>query len=143
MTNAKKAPKTLKHYQEAGSKLENLPTLNDDEREVTLQEGLKVILPQVRALQKKGYSLEKIGEALRSVGIDIKNSTLKNYLSAGKSRKKKTAKPTVAENQDNPKIPKTNPEPTKPEASKAASKPEAPKATTNPSQSPKGASQKV
>ena len=51
-------------------------------------EAIKTLKPEILAMQKKGYTLEKISEVLTELGMEIKTTTLKAYLQKSNPKKK-------------------------------------------------------
>src|SRR4051794_24223701 len=83
---------------ELQKKLQELPEVNDVEREVTKQEAIRRMADTISLLQERGYGMDKIAEILTTEGLTISVSTLKSYLtrakktSRAKSRRKGVAK---------------------------------------------------
>lgn len=69
---------------ELQKKLEELPEVNDIEREVTKQEAIRRMADAISQLQARGYSMEKIAEILTTEGFHISVPTLKSYLTRAK-----------------------------------------------------------
>jgi hypothetical protein len=49
-------------------------------KEVTKVEAMRLLLPQIRAMQAKGYAVAHIANVLSETGISLTEVTLKNYL---------------------------------------------------------------
>jgi hypothetical protein len=49
-------------------------------KEVTKVEAMRLLLPQIRAMQAKGYAVAHIAHVLSETGISLTEVTLKNYL---------------------------------------------------------------
>ncbi len=64
--------------QDAQRVLENAPACNTTE--VTKVEAMRLLLPQIKAMQAKGYGLAHIAELLSETGISVTEVTLKNYV---------------------------------------------------------------
>lgn len=69
---------------ELQKKLQELPEVNDIEREVTKQEAIRRMADTISQLQARGYSMEKIAEILTTSGLQISVPTLKSYLTRAK-----------------------------------------------------------
>lgn len=65
-------------------KLDELPEVNDIEREVTKQEAIRRMADTISHLQARGYSMENIAEILTKEGLHISMQTLKSYLTRAK-----------------------------------------------------------
>lgn len=75
-------------------KLRDMPTVEKRRQEYSKQAAVGVLIKEITALQKRGYALAQIAEALRGEGFDIATPTLKNYLLRTKpSRKATPARP--------------------------------------------------
>ena len=85
---------TKSQIEEFVRKLKELPVVE----KITLVNKVKAVKslkPEILAMQKKGYTIEKISEALTSFGLEITTPTLKAYMqkaSANKSKKIKNVK---------------------------------------------------
>lgn len=71
---------TLEQIEGIAAQLRDLPAVENKKREVSKQEAVKLLSKEIAALQKRGYTLEQISEALRGKGLDIATPTLKSYL---------------------------------------------------------------
>jgi hypothetical protein len=49
-------------------------------KEVTKVEAMRLLVPQIRAMQAKGYTVAHIANVLSKTGISLTEATLKNYL---------------------------------------------------------------
>jgi hypothetical protein len=91
-TKARRAVYTAEQAAAFVKALRELPPVKEDERRFTTREGIQLLSKGIRALERKGYSLDQIGKALRDAGLNIKTSTLKEYLrQIRKPRRKKPA----------------------------------------------------
>jgi hypothetical protein len=54
---------------------------------VTKQEAVKLLAGEIASVQRRGYTLAQIADALKGVGLDLTTPTLKNYLGRAKVRK--------------------------------------------------------
>ena len=52
--------------------------------ELSKFEAVKALSKEIAGMQKKGYSIEQISNALRESGLDIATPTLKSYLQRAK-----------------------------------------------------------
>src|SRR5688500_10261665 len=76
--------------------LDQIPPPEEKDKQYSTQEAVKLMAKKVRALEKQGHSIERIGKALREAGFSITDSTLRNYLKSGRPKKKKATKATKA-----------------------------------------------
>lgn len=91
---------TLAQVEEIASKLRALPEIEPPPKDLTKQEVVKMLAKEIKALQKRGYSLDQIASSLKGEGLDISTPTLKSYLQRTKA---KAAKPKSS----TPRTPKT------------------------------------
>lgn len=70
------------------AKLRTMPPVEKKKQEHSKQEAIKVLSKEIGAMQKRGYTLDQIAEALRSEGLLIATPTLKSYLQRAKPTKK-------------------------------------------------------
>jgi hypothetical protein len=75
-----KKPLTVGRVKLLADKYRNIPKVNDDARVISKTEAVKMLMPEIRALRKKGYTLEQIADMLREDEIDITMNTLKSYI---------------------------------------------------------------
>jgi len=71
------------------AKLRDMPAVEKRRQEYSKQAAVAVLIKEITALQKRGYALAEIAEALRGEGLDIATPTLKNYLLRTKPARKK------------------------------------------------------
>jgi len=67
-----------------------MPRIGDEERMIGNKQALRLLLPAIMDLQRKGYSIEKIAEKLGDRGLVVSPATLRGYL-RGKRKKQKAA----------------------------------------------------
>lgn len=79
---------TIDQLDAIAEKLRQMPPVERKNQEVSKQEAVKVLAKEIVALQKRGYTLEQISEALRGNGLDIATGTLKSYMQRAKPLKK-------------------------------------------------------
>lgn len=60
-------------------------------REHTKSEAVRILSKEISALQKRGYTLQQVGEILKTGGLEITTETLKNYLQRSKASSKSSA----------------------------------------------------
>lgn len=72
--------------------LKDLPELDQVEQEVTKPEAVRMLLPRIKELRSKGYSLERIAEKLTEGGLPITAVTLRSYLARSGGRRKGSSK---------------------------------------------------
>jgi hypothetical protein len=120
---------------ELQKKLEELPEVNDIEREVTKQEAIRRMADTISQLQARGYSMEKISEILTTGGLQISVPTLKSYLTRAKQvTRKKPRRKGAAKS-----APSSTPRGATPQAS-SAPQPAQPATKTNDGLSPQARS---
>jgi len=81
--------------------LQQLPDINDV-RQHSAQETVKALSKDILALQKRGYTLIQISDALKAGGLTIATQTLKSYVQRARKpaiKKSKTI-PTLTTNAD-------------------------------------------
>lgn len=89
--NQDEAPKlTRSLVDEAADKLKSLGPIPKEQQEVSKIDAIKLLRSQIKALQKKGYSMEQVAETLTECGIPITAATLSSYLN--KTKKKTVSK---------------------------------------------------
>jgi hypothetical protein len=71
------------------AKLRGMPAAAKPKQEYTKQAAVGMLTKEINALQKRGYTLAQIAEALRGEGLDIATPTLKNYLLSTRPTRKK------------------------------------------------------
>lgn len=79
---------TIEQIDEIAEKLRQMPPVEKRNQEVSKQEAVKVLAKEIVAMQKRGYTLEQISEALKGNGLDIATGTLKSYLQRAKPARK-------------------------------------------------------
>lgn len=83
---------TAAQVEEIAGKLRALPAIESPPKDLTKQEVVKMLAKEIKALQKRGYSLEQIANSLKGEGLDISTPTLKSYMQKSKA----TTKPKAA-----------------------------------------------
>jgi hypothetical protein len=82
---------TTEKLESIAAKLRDLPPPDKRRQEYSKQAAVGVLIREITALQKRGYTLVQIAEALRGEGLDIASSTLKTYLLRTKPERKAPA----------------------------------------------------
>lgn len=67
--------------------LAEIPEMDNAHRKISTREAIRSLSEEIRALQKRGHSLESISTMLTEKGIEIKPNTLKMYLRKRASRR--------------------------------------------------------
>ncbi len=80
---------TRARIEDIRSKLKAMPPPPSDTVDTTKQEAVRLLAREIGALQKRGYSLEQIAEALRGEGLVLLTPTLKSYLARAKAHAKR------------------------------------------------------
>ena len=86
---------TTEKIEAIAAKLRELPAIEKKQAEFTKQEAVKLLAKEIVAMQKRGYTLLQISEALRGEGLSIATPTLKSYLQKARPARKAVAKPTA------------------------------------------------
>jgi hypothetical protein len=73
------------------AKLRALPP-KQKEHDLNRRDMVNVLAKELHELQKRGYTLEEIGETLRGEGFDIATPTLRTYLHSNPHSKKRRQK---------------------------------------------------
>jgi hypothetical protein len=87
---------TTEKLESIAAKLRDLPPPDKRRQEYSKQAAVGVLIREITALQKRGYTLVQIAEALRGEGLDIASSTLKTYLLRTKPERKAPAPRTAS-----------------------------------------------
>ena len=74
---------TIAQLDSIAAKLRALPPI-DKQRKVSKQAAVKRLTKEITALQKRGYTLEQIADALRGEGLEISTRMLSTYLQRAK-----------------------------------------------------------
>ena len=85
---------TNEQLETIASKLKSMPKVENKKHEYSKQEAVRVLSKEITEMQKRGYTLNQISEALKGEGLAIASPTLKSYLQRSKTTKKKA--PTQA-----------------------------------------------
>lgn len=85
---------TTEQIEAIAAKLRNMPAVEKKNQEHSKQEAVRVLAKEIVSMQKRGYTLDQISEALRGEGLAVATPTLKSYLQRAKPVSKKT--PTLA-----------------------------------------------
>jgi hypothetical protein len=72
---------------QVATKLSAMPEVEPPARQYNKQEAVGLLKREILDLQKRGYSLEQISQALTGEGLDISTPTLKSYLAKSKVKK--------------------------------------------------------
>ena len=80
---------TVEQVEEIAKKLKAMPKIEKKDISVSKQETIKMLYSEIIDMQKRGYTLEQISEALTSDGIAVTTATLKSYLQRAKTDKDK------------------------------------------------------
>ena len=71
---------TTEQLEGIAGKLRQMPPVEKKKQEHSKQEAVRVLSKEIAVLQKRGYTLDQISQALRGEGLDIATPTLKSYL---------------------------------------------------------------
>ena len=78
-------PLTRAQVAAIAEKARKMPPAPPAEANVTKQEAVRLLVPEIEALQRKGYKLDQIVESFRGDGLDLTTATMKSYLSRAKA----------------------------------------------------------
>jgi len=84
---------TIEKIEAIAEKFRNMPPPEPEKRLCSKQEAVAMLSKEIQALQKRGYKLEQIAEALRGEGLEITTPTLKSYLQRAQLQKQKSKSP--------------------------------------------------
>ena len=82
---------TAEKAQAIAKKLREMPSV-EKKKELSKQKMVRILVKEITALQRRGYTLEQISETLRGEDLSITTPTLRNYLQRAKPAKKAPAK---------------------------------------------------
>jgi methionine synthase II (cobalamin-independent) len=82
---------TTEQLEAIAAKLRDMPPVEKKKQEHSKQEAVRILVKEITALQKRGYTLDQISETLRGDGLSIATPTLKSYLQRAKPAKKAPA----------------------------------------------------
>lgn len=80
----------ISKIEELRDMLKAMPEAEKPAKELSKREAVQMLSTEMRELQKRGYTIAQIAEALKGGGLEIASSTLKNYLQGTSARRKKT-----------------------------------------------------
>ena len=75
---------TQEQIEAIAESLRKLPPVEKKKEELSKFDAVKALSKEIAGMQKKGYSIEQIANALRESGLDIATPTLKSYLQRAK-----------------------------------------------------------
>ena len=81
---------TIEQIEAIATKLRDMPPIERKKQEHSRQEAVKLLSKEIASMQKRGYTLDQISEALRGEGLAVATPTLKSYLQRAKPENKKT-----------------------------------------------------
>lgn len=81
---------TNEQIESMAAKLRDMPPVEKKKQEHSKQEAVKILSKEIASMQKRGYTLDQISEALRGEGLAVATPTLKSYLQRAKPASKKT-----------------------------------------------------
>ena len=80
---------TTEQLEAIAAKLREMPLIEKKKQEHSKQEAVKLLSKEIALMQKRGYTLDQISEALRGEGLAVATPTLKSYLQRAKPASKK------------------------------------------------------
>lgn len=92
----KRAKYTPEQLESVAEKLRSMPAVEEKKKstELSKQEAIKALSKDIRAMQKRGYSLEMIARILKEENIAVSVPTLRNYLQTQRGRPAGTTRRT-------------------------------------------------
>ena len=75
--------------------LRAMPPVDKGDQQLSKQEAINVLAPEIRAMSKRAYSTGRIASTLTRLGLNISTTTLRNYLQRSKASAKKATKPVA------------------------------------------------
>jgi hypothetical protein len=66
--------------------------------EVTTREAVRMALPQIRAMQSKGYNLDAIAKVFSEIGIEVTAVALKRYVQLAETERPRGARKPMRSN---------------------------------------------
>lgn len=85
---------TTEKIEAIAAKLREMPAVEKKKQEHSKQEAVSILSKEIAAMQKRGYTLDQISEALNGEGLAVATPTLKSYLQRAKPVKKTVTKPS-------------------------------------------------
>lgn len=84
----KRAKYTPEQLESVAEKMRSMPAVEEKKKsaELSKQEAIKTLSKDIRALQKRGYTLEMIAGILKDENITVSVPTLRNYLQTQRGR---------------------------------------------------------
>ena len=70
------------------AQLRAAPEAPADSVDTTKQQAVRLLAGEIQTLQRRGYTLEQVGEMLKGGGLVLTTPTLKSYLSRAKAARK-------------------------------------------------------
>lgn len=94
-TRRKRAKYSAEQLESVAEKLRNMPAVEEKKKspELSKQDAIKALSKEIRAMQKRGYTLEMIANVLKSENIVVSVPTLRNYLQPRRGRPAGSATP--------------------------------------------------
>jgi hypothetical protein len=68
-------------------KARKMPPAPAAEVNVTKQEAVRLLRPEIEGLQRKGYTMAQIAESFSGDGLELSTATLKSYMSRAQASK--------------------------------------------------------
>lgn len=63
---------TIKHLDAVATKLRSMPPVDEENRQYTTEEMVKILSKDIIALQERGYTLDQVSKLLHAEGIEIR-----------------------------------------------------------------------
>ncbi|MGB3133465.1 MAG: protein mobC [Candidatus Macondimonas sp.] len=92
----KRAKYTPEQLVSVAEKLRSMPAVEEKKKstELSKQDAIKALSKDIRAMQKRGYTLEMIANILKEENIAVSVPTLRNYLQTQRGRPAGTTRRT-------------------------------------------------
>ena len=89
---------TTEQIEAIAVKLREMPIVEKKKQEHSKQEAVSMLSKEIVSMQKRGYTLDQISEALTGQGLTVATPTLKSYL----QRAKPVKRPVTKSSKDTP-----------------------------------------
>ena len=110
---------TLETFEKLAETMRAMPKVESTKQEMSKSEGVKFLLKDIAAMQKRGYTMRMIAEIMSKNDMEISESVLKSYVQRAKAETDKagSTKPTTKKSppvtgSDRKKPPETPPKTT-------------------------------
>ena len=81
---------TLETFEKLAETMRAMPKVESTKQEMSKSEGVKFLLKEINAMQKRGYTMRMIAEIMSKNDMTISESVLKSYVQRAKAETDKT-----------------------------------------------------